>query len=474
MRRQCRAPARTPTRPRPAGRPARGTPRTARARCPRRSAPGRCGSRSPRSTSTSSRPVSASSRTTSPSRTRASGPPAAASGVQWIAAGTLPDAPDMRPSVTSATRWPRSCSTPSAGVSLCSSGMPFARGPWLRTTATWSWSRSPRSNASRKCDWSSNTRAGAVTTRCSGATAETLMTARPSGAVEHADAAVGRERGAGRPQHAAVARLALGRPPAQLALVVEVRLVAVAPEAVAGDRVDVRVQQPGVEQLAEQERHAAGGVEVVDVGGAVGIDAREQRHDRREVGEVVPRQLQARGGGDRDQMHGVVRRAAGGQQRHDTVDERALVEDLADRRAAVRRAPRGLLGQRAPQRRARVDEARARQVQAHRLDHELVRVRGAVERARAGRVIGLRLGLEQLLAADLALRVELADPATSRRSAGPTASARRARRPSAGGRTRARRSAGPARSCRTRRASARRRTCRARARPPWPSPPRRG
>ena len=42
----------------------------------------------------------------------------------------------MRPSVTSATRWPRSISTPSAGVSLCSSGIPLARGPWWRTTAT--------------------------------------------------------------------------------------------------------------------------------------------------------------------------------------------------------------------------------------------------------------------------------------------------------------------------------------------------
>ena len=61
---------------------------------------------------------------TSPSATRASGPPAAASGVRWIAAGTFPDAPDIRPSVTSATLCPRSCSTPRAGVSLCSSGMP--------------------------------------------------------------------------------------------------------------------------------------------------------------------------------------------------------------------------------------------------------------------------------------------------------------------------------------------------------------
>ena len=38
----------------------------------------------------------------------------------------------MRPSVTSATLWPRSCRTPSVGVSLCSSGMPLARGPWKR------------------------------------------------------------------------------------------------------------------------------------------------------------------------------------------------------------------------------------------------------------------------------------------------------------------------------------------------------
>ena len=52
------------------------------------------------------------------------------SGVTWIAAGTLPDAPDIRPSVTIATFWPRSCSTPRAGVSLCSSGIPLAAGPW--------------------------------------------------------------------------------------------------------------------------------------------------------------------------------------------------------------------------------------------------------------------------------------------------------------------------------------------------------
>ena len=65
----------------------------------------------------------------SPSRTLAIGPPSAASGVRWIAAGTLPEAPDIRPSVTSATLKPWSCSTPRAGVSLCSSGMPLALRP---------------------------------------------------------------------------------------------------------------------------------------------------------------------------------------------------------------------------------------------------------------------------------------------------------------------------------------------------------
>ena len=49
--------------------------------------------------------------------------------VRWIAAGTLPDAPDMRPSVTSATWNPLSCRTPSAGVSLCNSGILLDFGP---------------------------------------------------------------------------------------------------------------------------------------------------------------------------------------------------------------------------------------------------------------------------------------------------------------------------------------------------------
>ena len=91
-----------------------------------------------------------------------------------------PDAPLMRPSVTSATAYPRFCSTPSDGVSACSSGIPLADGPCSRMTTTTSRSSSRREKAVRNPTWSVNTRAGASTTRCSSATAETLMTALPS------------------------------------------------------------------------------------------------------------------------------------------------------------------------------------------------------------------------------------------------------------------------------------------------------
>src|SRR5690606_968664 len=87
------------------------------------------GARPEKSALVESWPVSAQSRITSPSCRKARGPPPSASGLTWIALGTLPLAPDIRPSVTSATLCPRSCSTPSTGVSLCSSGIPFARGP---------------------------------------------------------------------------------------------------------------------------------------------------------------------------------------------------------------------------------------------------------------------------------------------------------------------------------------------------------
>ena len=81
-----------------------------------------------------------------------------------MAAGTLPDAPDIRPSVTMATLKPLSCCEAIIGVNLCSSGMPLAFGPCSLITAMKSVSSSPRANAACKPDCESNTLAGAVTT----------------------------------------------------------------------------------------------------------------------------------------------------------------------------------------------------------------------------------------------------------------------------------------------------------------------
>ena len=110
------------------------------------------------------------------------------------------------------------------------------------------------------------------------------------------------------------------------------RLLAIARQAaIAGDRAHVRMQQAGIEQLADQEAHAAGGMEVVHVGLAVGIDAAERRHYVGQIGEIVPAQADAGGARHDRQMQRVVGRAAGGQQADDAVDDRALVDHLADR-----------------------------------------------------------------------------------------------------------------------------------------------
>ena len=191
----------------------------------------------------------------------------------------------------------------------------------------------------------------------------------------------------------------------------------ISPQSAAPDRLDVLVQQPAVEQFADDEGHAAGGMEMVHVGAAVGVDARQQRHHLGEVGEVLPGQHDAGRRRHRRQVQRVVGRPTGRVQADDAVDEGALVEHAAERRVGVagggqsEDAPRRLAGQRVTQPGAGIDEGGAGQVQAHHLHQHLVGVGGAVEGAGARPVVGGHLGLEQLVATDLALGVELADVA---------------------------------------------------------------
>ena len=204
--------------------------------------------------------------------------------------------------------------------------------------------------------------------------------------------------------------------PNHAAVLLEERLGRVGAQ-IAGHGRDIVVQQTTIEQLADQEGHAAGGVEMVHVGLAVGIDAGEQRRHLGKLGEIVPGERDAGRVRHRDQVDRVVGRPTGRVQADDAVDEDALVEHAADRRVAVaggrqrERTACRLLGQRVAQLGAGVDEGGAGQMQAHDLHQHLVGVRRTVEGAGAGAVVGAHLGLQQLVAADLALGVELADVA---------------------------------------------------------------
>ncbi|RMS54700.1 hypothetical protein ALP65_04670 [Pseudomonas aeruginosa] len=196
--------------------------------------------------------------------------------------------------------------------------------------------------------------------------------------------------------------------------ILEERLAGVAAQAGAGDGLYVLVKQPAVEQLADQEGHAAGRLEVVDVGLAVRIDARQGRHHMGQLGHVLPGQLDARRLGDRQQVQGVVGRAAGGEQRHHRVDDGLLVDDLRHRHvvAVLGGQPAGLAcrfaGEFVAQGGVRVDEGGTGQVQAHHLHQQLVGIGGAIEGAGAGCMVGGHFRGQQLFASGLALGEQLA------------------------------------------------------------------
>ena len=106
--------------------------------------------------------------------------------------------------------------------------------------------------------------------------------------------------------------------------------------------------------------------------------------------------------------------AAGGVQGDDRVDQRLLIDDLAQghKTAAGLGHARDLLrrlgGQGVTQRRVGIDERSPRQVQPHDFHHQLVGVGRAIEGTGAGAVIGLHLRLQQLFATGLAFGVALA------------------------------------------------------------------
>ena len=185
-------------------------------------------------------------------------------------------------------------------------------------------------------------------------------------------------------------------------------------QALAHDGVHVVVQQACAEQLADQKAHTACGLEVVHIGAAVGVHAREQRHAGRELGKVVPVHDQTCRARHRHEVQGVVGRAARREQAHDAIDDDFGVDLVAHARLFVLRqrygALDGLDGEGLAQWRAGVHKRGAGQVKAHDLHEHLVGVGRAVKRAGACAVICRLLGLEQHLAAHQALCVLLTHP----------------------------------------------------------------
>ena len=129
--------------------------------------------------------------------------------------------------------------------------------------------------------------AGASTIWFSSATAETFITPRPRlPSITRKPPSGENARATGRRMFSS--RLSIGPSRHTNSPSIEERLLGVTAQAVAEHGIDVFVQQARFEQLADQERHAAGGLEVVHVGLAVRIDAAQQRHDFGEVGHVLP------------------------------------------------------------------------------------------------------------------------------------------------------------------------------------------
>ena len=171
---------------------------------------------------------------------------------------------------------------------------------------------------------------------------------------------------------------------------------------------DAGVDERAVAELARDEPHAAGAVDVRCVVAAPRLHVGHDRRRRRDAVEVVDREVDAELARDGDEVEDAVRRAARTGDRGSSVLDRLLRHDR--RRAPVvpddvDGEPADLvrrLGLRAVHGR---DPVRAQRCQAEEVDHRGHRVRGELAAAGSRGRTGDRLELVQLLGAHLPGRV---------------------------------------------------------------------
>ncbi len=86
-----------------------------------------------------------------------------------------------------------------------------------------------------------------------------------------------------------------------------------------------------MEKLAHQKPHPSRGMEVIHIRAAVGIDPRQQRHNIRQLAEVIPVDDDPGRAGNGNEMQRVIRGAARRQQANNGIDHRTFVHDPGDR-----------------------------------------------------------------------------------------------------------------------------------------------
>ena len=173
------------------------------------------------------------------------------------------------------------------------------------------------------------------------------------------------------------------------------------------------MHKSGLQQLTNHVTRAASGLELIHIGTAVRVYARQQRHHSRQLRKVIPVNQNARRARHRHPVNQMVGRATSGQQGDHGVDDAALIHHAADRRKAAslgdgQHAAHGFTCEQLALGVSRVDKGCARHMQAHGFEQHLVAVGRAIESASALIVVSGRFGRQQLLAAHQALRRLLA------------------------------------------------------------------
>ena len=200
----------------------------------------------------------------------------------------------------------------------------------------------------------------------------------------------------------------------------DIGLLRPVPERCAVNGFDIAVRQSGIDQFADDKRHAARCRKIVHVASTIGINGGDQRDRFGQLVHIVPVQYDAGRSRNRGEMQHMIGGAASCEQSYDRVDDRLFINAMAEwsivRRGIFADTPSDFghpmhrrTGQFLAKLVAGIHKAAARNMQSHHLHHHLVGVGCAKKGASPGAMIACTLGVEQFLLANLAFGKQLSD-----------------------------------------------------------------